>query len=512
MSSSAVAPDLPPEAEELLWAARFAEAEFLEPAQVPENDAEPLVIGGDGSPIGRHVAAGLQLEDLLLEWERATEQAARWEGVQTRILAEALDLALRDGTAGSDAAMSVRSIAAELGCAAGVTDRTIQQRMADAADLRDRFAPTFAALREGRLSRRHAQVVLDEGIRLSEAAVRAEYEKLVLGRAGGLTTGRLRALADAVAEQLDPESIRDRHVRARERRGVWVRAGHDGMAELNLTAPAVLVHGIHDRLTQQARSVKDAAAASARAETERVVAARAAAFGAVGDADSISSAPVDERTFDQIRADVLCDLALTGHSTIAGIGRDGIAVHDAFRPIVQITIPASELVESSVAGSSFAESSSAGRSNGGSRGLVSLNGSTSIDPDTACRLAAIATVWDRLFTDPCTGNVLATDRRLPNQAQRRFLQARDEHCRFPGCRQPVWRCDVDHTVDHQHGGPTDVCNLAHLCRRHHSLKHETSWQVEQLDGGVLVWTSPLGRTYTDEPAPGLRFIPASASP
>jgi hypothetical protein len=76
----------------------------------------------------------------------------------------------------------------------------------------------------------------------------------------------------------------------------------------------------------------------------------------------------------------------------------------------------------------------------------------------------------------------------------------------------VWRCDVDHTVDHQHGGPTDVCNLAHLCRRHHSLKHETSWQVEQLDGGVLVWTSPLGRTYTDEPAPGLRFIPASASP
>jgi hypothetical protein len=73
---------------------------------------------------------------------------------------------------------------------------------------------------------------------------------------------------------------------------------------------------------------------------------------------------------------------------------------------------------------------------------------------------------------------------------------------------PVWRCDIDHTVDHHHGGATSNCNLAHLCRRHHTMKHNTAWRVEQRDRGVLVWTSPLGRVYIDRPAPTLRFIPA----
>lgn len=39
------------------------------------------------------------------------------------------------------------------------------------------------------------------------------------------------------------------------------------------------------------------------------------------------------------------------------------------------------------------------------------------------------------------------------------------------------------------------------------LKHNTAWTVEQHERGVLVWTSPLGRVYTDKPPPTLRFIP-----
>ncbi|WP_370455354.1 HNH endonuclease [Diaminobutyricimonas sp. LJ205] len=59
--------------------------------------------------------------------------------------------------------------------------------------------------------------------------------------------------------------------------------------------------------------------------------------------------------------------------------------------------------------------------------------------------------------------------------------------------------DLDHTIAKEHGGPNTAANLAHLCRKHHRLKHLTGWSVEQLDHGVLRWTSPTGHQYTSEP-------------
>jgi hypothetical protein len=69
---------------------------------------------------------------------------------------------------------------------------------------------------------------------------------------------------------------------------------------------------------------------------------------------------------------------------------------------------------------------------------------------------------------------------------------------------PVERCDVDHTVEWAAGGRTEVGNLAHLCRRHHALKHPDlaigiRWSVVQRPDGVLVWRSPTGRCYEDLP-------------
>jgi hypothetical protein len=116
------------------------------------------------------------------------------------------------------------------------------------------------------------------------------------------------------------------------------------------------------------------------------------------------------------------------------------------------------------------------------------------------------------MTSPVTGCVLAVDHYRPTSALTRFLRARDERCRFPGCRQPVWRCDIDHTLDAAHGGPTHHCNLAHLCRRHHVLKHHSAWTVRQLQGGILEWTSPTGRIYTDHPEPTVRFEPPPERP
>ncbi|WP_375385325.1 DUF222 domain-containing protein [uncultured Microbacterium sp.] len=473
--------DLPPEVAALLWAERAAAAEEWMPVPDAECDSDPwaCAVGADGSAIGRHIAGGFHAEDLLFEWERAAEQIARWQGVQTRLLAEALDLAVQGDTAGSDAELSVRNMAAELACAVGMSDRTIQQRMSDAVALRDRFPATFEHLRCGRFSRSHAQVVLDEGTRLGDDEARAAYEKVVLERSSGLTVGALRTVAKAVAEGLDPVSIAQRHASAREARHVLVRDVDDGMSELWALLPAVLAHGIHDRLTQQARSVMGAVADQGDAVE-----------GGAVEGDAVESDAVDARSLDQVRADILCDVLLTGHATTASIDREGIDAYKAFRPIVQVTIPFLTLM-------------------GESDAVATLNGRIPIDPETARRLAGAATIWDRVLTDPCTGDVRAVDRRFPTEDQRRFLRARDEHCRFPGCRQSVWRCDADHTIDYQYGGRTEPGNLAHLCRRHHSLKGMSAWTVTQLPRGVLEWTSPLGRIYTDQPPPTLRFLPDS---
>ena len=110
------------------------------------------------------------------------------------------------------------------------------------------------------------------------------------------------------------------------------------------------------------------------------------------------------------------------------------------------------------------------------------------------------------MTSPVTGAVLCVDRYRPGPALDRFLAARDEHCRFPGCRRAVWRCDVDHTIGAAQGGATAHGNLAHLCRRHHVLKTVEAWTVEQASPGILVWTSPTGRRHTDRPEPVVRFV------
>ena len=117
-----------------------------------------------------------------------------------------------------------------------------------------------------------------------------------------------------------------------------------------------------------------------------------------------------------------------------------------------------------------------------------------------------------MLTHPISGQVLATDRYRPGKALKRALQVRDQHCRFPGCRMAVRNSDIDHTIDFALGGLTCADNLAHLCRRHHTLKHESAWSVMQKPGGVLEWTSPTGRVYPDLPASRVMFQPLSTRP
>ncbi|MFJ6651172.1 DUF222 domain-containing protein [Microbacterium sp. NPDC091313] len=362
--------------------------------------------------------------------------------------------------------MDERAVAAEIGVATRVHDRAVQNRMQTAREMVDHYPTTLDALADGRISARHAGVIVETGRALTEADTRALYEKTVLERAMRDTAPRTKAFAEQVVEELHPRSITKRHRNAVKGRKVWMQHLGDGMAELGIIAPSVLAEGMWDRLTQQGR------------ESQKVQVGAPA-----DDMDADPDAVYDERTLDQLRADIATDLLLTGGPSIdpttgaiSGPAGGLAAIHAR----ASIVIPAT---------------TAAGLADRG----ASVDGVVPVDAETARVLLAGAPSWERIFTHPIHGHVLATDTYRRPANLDRYLAARDIHCRFPGCRRPARHCDRDHNQDWALGGTTEACNLACLCKRHHTLKTERPWTPEQLPDGSIRWTSPLGRSSTDPP-------------
>ena len=432
------------------------------------------------------------LASIVGEVEGAVVLLTAAQVAEVRALARAGQLAARQA-AGSPAAvrahdMALRSVAAELGGVLRVTDRTVQSRIDEARDLVEHYPATLVAWETGRITRGHVRVITDAGSVLVDASPerRAEFEAAAIARCERDTPNRVRSEIEILAERFAERSFTDRHRDAAAERRVRVVPGSAGMSDLIATLPTVIADGILDRLTQQAQIIVDA----------REPGNAGSAFGArgAGDAASAGDSEPDRRGIDQVRADVFSDLLLAGapalDPTATGDGQGSLG---AIRAQVQVIVPALTLL-------------------GVDDGPADLVGRSPIDAETARCLAGNTHSWARVLTDPVEGTVLAVDRYRTPWPQRRFLRARDQHCRFPGCRRAAIRCEIDHTIDAAKGGPTALWNLAHLCQRHHSMKQFTRWKVRQLPDGVLEWTSPTGRIYReDAPAPPVAFTPASIS-
>ncbi|KZE88753.1 HNH endonuclease signature motif containing protein [Microbacterium sp. TNHR37B] len=380
--------------------------------------------------------------------------------------------------------LELRDLAAQVGAALRVSDRTIQRRMDEAATVSELFPTTLRAWSSGEIDRGHVSAIVDAGLPLTRPEDREWFERRALDRANELTPAQLRPVARTLAEHAHPRSLDERHARARGQRRVVVTDLDDGMARLIADLPAVLAYGIRDRLTTLAHHAREAAAPETAGD--RGTSARDSTVGGPSEQDStVGDTPPpdvdDTRSLDEVRADVFADLLLAGVPTPHGETGQNVAAR------VQVTIPVLTVL-------------------GRSSEPCLLVGYGPIPLADALELAATAPGWDRVLTSPVDGSVLAVDRYRPSSSLRRLLRARDEHCRFVGCRLAVSRCDADHTIDHAHGGQTRADNLATLCRRHHVLKHRTQWQVEQVGRGLLRWQSPGGRSYVDRPAPMVRFL------
>ncbi|SDR71372.1 HNH endonuclease [Agrococcus carbonis] len=455
----------------------------------PRDGQEPEPVRGSGAdgPTPRDVSETAMRAVVEIDAAIAGLQAMR-----THLLAGighvAVDDALEERL---DPAVGLRDAACELGLRQRRSDRTVEAELNAAMADTQRWPATVRAWGDTRIHRGHVAVIAEIGAPIQDPAAREAFEAALLPHAEQTTPGRLRAIARRELEQHLAEPLVERHRTAREQRGVWVSDLDDGMSMLRALLPTALAHGIHDRLTQMAK-------ASVRARAGAPDRAADAADTPGNGADAVGEAPVgadggrDRRTFDQLRADLLradllADLLLTADPTDTGL--------HGIRAEVSVLIPAPVLTGDNGDGEPMAGLEAA---------VARLANGAPLDPETARILAERASSWARLFTDPLTGQVLAVDSYTPSSQLKRLLRARDQHCRWPGCGQRARRCDIDHTKPWAEGGTTCHDNLAHLCRRHHTLKgaqlaHARRWKVRQTSPGVLEFTSPTGDVYTDEP-------------
>jgi hypothetical protein len=117
-----------------------------------------------------------------------------------------------------------------------------------------------------------------------------------------------------------------------------------------------------------------------------------------------------------------------------------------------------------------------------------------VSPDTARHLCCDAT-FTPIYVDH-NGVPLDAGReiRYANRAQRRALAVRDGGCVWLGCDMPVGWTDAHHITPWEHGGPTDLANLALLCRHHHGVTHRTGWTMTAHADQTFTWLTPGGQT------------------
>ncbi|KRA22488.1 HNH endonuclease, partial [Microbacterium sp. Root61] len=376
-----------------------------------------------------------------------------------------------------------RSVRLELAAALAITESAAGLLVAHADALVHRYPEVLDSLEGARMSARHATELVDL-VDTVEPELRGRVLEPAIGLAEAHAFGTFRRKLRMLVDSVRAATLAERHEQALQQRRVVVTPAEDGMAWFMLFGPAVEVHAIHGRLTA----------------ISKVIAAQ----------------DRETRTLDQLRADVCGDLLIDGTTEATPADARGI------RATVVVTVPALTLLGDGGDGGGPAhgqmnhgqahgsqargEQAHGGQGGGGlanggpgSWGQASVEGLGPIPLARARELCGSAEGWMRVLTHPETGVVLSVgrDRYRPPPELRRLVRWRAERCMAPGCGIPAARCEIDHTVAWEHGGTTELSNLAPLCKGHHTIKHHGRWRVHQIadSGGALEWTSPTGRHY-----------------
>ncbi|KAB1641663.1 HNH endonuclease signature motif containing protein [Gulosibacter chungangensis] len=394
------------------------------------------------------------------------------------------------------------SIVGEFAISTNESDATLRNRAGDARLLTTKLPDWLTALEQGKVDLRHVNTMLRHGRQLSEEHV-AEYGAVTLEFAVGHTPGQTGTFAEEAAATIAAMAFEEAHARARQSRSVSYRHDGFGMARLDAYLPSELLAPAMQLLELGARELREIDAKAAAEHASEVKRAREQGL------PEPEPFQPDTRTLPQMRADLLIETLLCsapGESRV--------------KTTVSVTVPAFSLLDAERMVEKTAKEAAAGDANKGGattqcsgwradgHGPALLNGTQPMSIEQARQFASDASFLERILIHPVTGQVTAVDKYEMSIGMRRFLEVRDRTCRFPGCVRPAQYCDADHTHPYSEDGPTDVDNLAHLCRAHHVQKHRKPWTVTNLGGGVLEWRTPLGQVATTSPIPhGPVFVP-----
>ena len=216
----------------------------------------------------------------------------------------------------------------------------------------------------------------------------------------------------------------------------------------------------------------------------------------------------DERTLDQLRADLMLDLVLgrlqvgdcACDSSDAPGDRPGDRPGEAqnggrnpagtvrrlptpayARPIINLTVPIQTVM---------GLSDHPGVLSGGESVPASLVRKLAQDPSST---------WYRMLTDPARRLVeLSTTSYTPTKPIWRQVVADHNTCYLPSCAVPSTASELDHRTRWP-WGKTSTKNLGPGCKRDHKAKHAEGFHLGKHDNGDLVLRTRVGFSHTTSP-------------
>jgi hypothetical protein len=388
--------------------------------------------------------------DAIGRWQRLGDQV--FAGLMREIVA-----------AYNRASAEEREFAAdEVGLAIGATSATGGRLVAQALAWAE-LPGLLEAVDAGQLTERHALAVLRELDRVELTLEQRQAVVLVmLARYRGQAPGELARLVGRLIVQVDRAAAAARDAKAAQARRVWFSRDVDGQALVTARGPAA-----------------------------RIAAIRAALEAGLAD----PAEPGDERSREAREFDLFVAL-LTGGAqagswhaevivpfSVAEGGDLELAEIPGLGPILPGTArdllgPCDTVAQTAV---------------GQTGAVIAVSDPIRLTPppqpaqpeppkvslDLTGRLAAPPVLTN---PDDLTGRGYRFPPRL-----RRYLEARDRTCVFPGCGRPASRTDKDHRVPWP-AGKTTAANGQCLCRHHHRAKH-TVFTVTRDPDGAYDWTT-----------------------
>ncbi|GAA1459804.1 DUF222 domain-containing protein [Williamsia maris] len=385
---------------------------------------------------------GAPINALLLDMKHAAAGQSYLEWVRLRNAAE-----LHAQLVAPEEASDKRKLDALSRCATRVAvlhsmPQSTAERLIDTGvALRDRLPMVAECLRDGLITAAQVKTIVER----TDLVTDPDHQRSVdaditesLRRGGSWSAHRMRDMIDRVIFRVDPAAVRARRKAAVDARSFWLDRGDDGMGIISSSMTAENAIAMFRRVETVAEHVcsQDPRTKSARKSDAHFCLVMNVAWECqcgnpdcdaepVPDADGPAAREIAMPTSKAV-VTVLCDL-----ETAAGDGEDPGFI-DGY-------------------------------------GVVSADHIRDIIAHPATRIRPMG------FDDAPLKPTQPGDPYRPSTALDTVIRARGLYCDIPGCNQPAWRCDLDHTDEYDHenperGGQTCREGMGPKCRFHHNMK------------------------------------------